>query len=237
MHGDGVVSGTGAPGPDASEMRAAEYVLGTLDAREREAVEREAASDPAARARIAAWERHLGPLGEAVPAVMPPTRVRAAVLRATQGGGRPDEGLVEVLQARLRRWRLAAGGAGLLAAGLALVLALGPTSAPSSGRYLAVVQGGGTLPALIVRVDTRTGIAQVRRLSAEAPADRSLELWYVGAKGPTPLGLVGAGQSQVRLPAAAAPDGVIAVSLEPPGGSPTGQPTGPVIYSGKLIAE
>jgi anti-sigma-K factor RskA len=231
------VSGTGAPGPDAPEMRAAEYVLGTLDGREREAVEREAAADPIVRARIEAWERRLGPLTDAVPAVSPPPRVRAALLRAVQGRDRPDVAQIALLQARLRRWRLAAGGAGLLAAGLALLLAFGPASAPSSGRYLAVVQGGGTLPALIVRVDTRTGIAQVRRLSAEAPADRSLELWYVGAQGPKPLGLIGADQSQVRLPAAAAPDGVIAVSVEPPGGSPTGQPTGPVVYSGKLIAE
>nr|WP_276081924.1 anti-sigma factor [Methylobacterium sp. GC_Met_2] len=218
-------------------MRAAEYVLGTLDAREREAVEREAAADPVARARIDAWERRLGPLSEAVPDVSPPTRVRAALLRAVQGGDRPYAGQIEVLRARLRRWRFAAGGAGLVATGLALLLAFGPASAPSDGRYLAVVQGGGTLPALIVRVDTRTGIAQVRRLSAEAPADRSLELWYVGAQGPKPLGLLGADQSQVRLPPTTAPNGVIAVSVEPPGGSPTGQPTGPVVYSGKLIAE
>jgi anti-sigma-K factor RskA len=41
----------------------------------------------------------------------------------------------------------------------------------------------------------------------------------------------------VDLPPGASPDGVIAVSVEPPGGSPSGQPTGPVIYTGKLIAE
>jgi anti-sigma-K factor RskA len=29
-------------------------------------------------------------------------------------------------------------------------------------------------------------------------------------------------------------EAVLAVSLEPPGGSPTGQPTGPVIANGKL---
>jgi len=233
------VTGTGAPDPDVDpgdpDLRAAEYVLGTLDAREREAVARAAARDPAAHARIEAWERRLFPLAETIPAAAPPPRVRAALLRALPGGA--DARQIARLRGQVRRWRMAAGSAGLLAAGLALFLAVGPTLEPSGGRYLAVVQGGGTLPALIVRVDTRTGIAQVRPVGAEAPADRSLELWYVGAQGPRPLGLVGAGQSQVRLPAGAAPDGVIAVSVEPPGGSPSGQPTGPVVYTGKLLAE
>jgi anti-sigma-K factor RskA len=31
-------------------------------------------------------------------------------------------------------------------------------------------------------------------------------------------------------------EAVLAVSVEPPGGSPTGQPTGPVIANGKLAA-
>ena len=31
-------------------------------------------------------------------------------------------------------------------------------------------------------------------------------------------------------------DAMLAVSLEPPGGSPTGQPTGPVIANGKLAS-
>ena len=95
----------------------------------------------------------------------------------------------------------------------------------------------GPLPALIVRVDTRNGTAQVRPVGAEAPAGRNLQLWYVGAAGPKPLGLVGAAPIRVMLPPGTSPEGTLAVSVEPPGGSPTGQPTGPVIYSGKLIAE
>jgi anti-sigma-K factor RskA len=231
------VTGPGGPDPDDPDLRAAEYVLGTLDAREREAVERAAAGDPAAQARIRAWEQRLGPLAEVVPAETPPPRVRAALLRALPRSGHAVAGQIAALRAQLRWWRIAAGGAGLLAAGLALFVVVGPSLTPSGGRYLAVVQGGGTVPALIVRVDLGTGIAQVRPVNAEAPADRSLELWYVGAQGPRPLGLVGAGQSQVRLPTGTAPDGMLAVSVEPPGGSPTGQPTGPVIYTGKLLAD
>ncbi|EHP74581.1 Anti-sigma-K factor RskA [Methylorubrum extorquens DSM 13060] len=56
---------------------------------------------------------------------------------------------------------------------------------------------------------------------------------------PKPIGLVEGEATRIRLPpeAGRGGDGVIAVSVEPPGGSPTGKPTGQVIYTGKLIRE
>ncbi|MDF2599708.1 MAG: hypothetical protein K0Q54_2531 [Methylobacterium brachiatum] len=219
------------------DLRAAEYVLGTLDPGERAEMARAITTDAGAAARVRAWERRLSPLLSAIPPVAPPPRVRAALLRAlgARSAGAPDP--LAHLRRQVRRWRIATAGTGLLAAGLALFVAIGSRPEPEGGRYLAVVQGGGALPALIVRVDTRTGTAQVRPVGAEAPAGRSLQLWYVGAEGPKPLGLVGADASRVSLPQGASPDGVLAVSVEPPGGSPSGQPTGPVVYTGKLIAE
>jgi anti-sigma-K factor RskA len=231
-----VSSGSGEPAPDP-DLRAAEYVLGTLDASERAVVERESAVDAGTASRVRAWERRLAPLLDAIPSAVPPPYVRAAVLQSLPGSPTASLDQLAALRQQVRRWRFATAGAGLLAAGLALFVAVGLRPEPEGGRYVAVVQGGGALPALIVRVDTRTGTAQVRPVGAEAPAGRNLELWYVGAEGPKPLGLVGAASSRVTLPPGASPDGVIAVSVEPPGGSPTGQPTGPVIYTGKLIAE
>ncbi|MDP4025152.1 anti-sigma factor [Methylobacterium sp. NEAU 140] len=228
----------GDPGPTPDpDLRAAEYVLGTLEAGERAVMAREAERDPALDGRIRAWEARLAPLAAAVAPVAPPTRVRDALLQSLRGRreGAPDP--VGRLRRQVRRWQGIAAGAGLLAAGLALFITVGPSTGPGDGRYIAVVQGGGALPALIVRVDTRSGTAQVRPVGADAPAGRSLELWYVGAAGAKPLGLVGTTPSRVTLPPGASQDGVIAVSVEPPGGSPSGQPTGPVIYTGKLIAE
>lgn len=229
------------PGLPETELRAAEYVLGTLEGPERAALEREAATDPASRARLEDWQRRLSPLMDAVPAVEPPPRVRAALLLALaeQGADREAVGSgerVALLARQVRRWRLATAGAAALAAGLALFIATGDRQ-PDTGRYVAVVQSGGATPALIVRVDLAAGTAQVRPVGAEAPAGRSLQLWYVGDGGPKPLGLVTAAAIRVALPAGASPDGVIAVSVEPPGGSPSGQPTGPVLYTGKLIAD
>lgn len=228
-------AGPVAPEPER-DLRAAEYVLGTLSAEERLAFERERAADPAAEAARLAWERRLSPLALAAPEVAPPAGVWAAIRQALPRRTAASDERVLALRRQVTRWRMAAGGAGLLAAGLALFVTVGGRD--PGPRYLAVVQSGGAVPALVVTVDIAAGTAQVRPVGAETPAGRSLELWYVaGGAPPKPLGLVGSAPGRITLPAGTAADGVIAVSVEPPGGSPTGQPTGPVIYTGKLIRE
>jgi anti-sigma-K factor RskA len=115
-------------------------------------------------------------------------------------------------------------------------------TAPVAGAesFVAVINRDATAPALIVRVDLATRIVTVRPVAAERPSDRVFELWYVpDGAGPRSLGIISAANTtRSRLPANAAPEsGLLAVSLEPPGGSPTGAPTGPVVYSGRLIRE
>lgn len=232
---------------DDPDGAAGEYVLGTLPAEERAAFARALERDAALRAAVAAWEGRLAPLAATVPAATPAPRVWAAIearIEAGAGGGTVPSGVpgadrVIRLERGLRRWRIAAGLASALAAGLALWIVV-PHPATDSRQYLAVVDRGGTLPALIVRVDLDGRTVQVRSLAAETPPDRSLELWYVGAgAAPRSLGLVG-GSTPLTLPAAlrGVADGAsLAVSVEPKGGSSTGAPTGPVIYSGRLIRE
>jgi len=220
------------------DLRAAEYVLGTLPAEERVRVERARLSDPGVEAAVRAWERRLAPLSLAVPEAAPAPRAWEGIARRLPGAAANDNRLAALTRS-VRRWRLATAGAGLAAAGLALALLSGPLlRGAEPARYVAVVQSGGALPALIVSVDVARGTAQVRPVAAQAPEGRSLELWYVGAgQAPRTLGLVGDAGARLSLPAGTAPDGVLAVSVEPPGGSPTGQPTGQVIYTGKLIRE
>lgn len=228
------------------DLRAAEYVLGTLDPRERDAFAASLAGDAAARAAVAAWERRLAPLALATPEQAPGPHVWQAIVRALDGS-RPapaNDNRVAALSRQVGRWRMAALGTGLVAAGLALAMVTGirPPSDPSSARYVAVVTSGGEAPALIVSIDTASGIAQVRPVAAQAPPGRSLQLWYVGTGAgatPKPLGLLGADAARLPLPTGTAQtgQGLLAVSVEPPGGSPTGLPTGPVIYTGTLIRE
>ena len=217
------------------EDLASEYVLGTLSASERAAFERALARDAALRARVADLEQRLAPLAlSAVPVPPPP-----GLWRALERGIGPD---VVDLRRRLRGWQIASGVSMAVAASLAALLVLKPPLTGPTQNYVAVVNRSGDLPALIVRVDVASGEVRVRPVSMEAPTGRSMELWYIRqGDAPRSLGLVGADGREMPMPSAMR-DGMrapvtFAVSLEPPGGSPTGGPTGPVVYSGKLIPE
>ncbi|MGK9231437.1 anti-sigma factor [Inquilinus limosus] len=229
---------------EEQEARIAEYVLGTLPPEERAVFERALAADPALRAAVAAWERRLEGLAAQVPPVQPGPQVWAALERAVGPEAPPATAEPSVIS-RLRRsravWRASALATGALAAALAAFIVTRGDIPLRPDSYVAVVNRGGDLPALIVRVDTRAGVVQVRPVRAEVPADRSLELWFVGAGAPPrSLGLIDATDRQrLAIPEAlrgsALAGGTLAVSVEPAGGSPTGSPTGPVVYSGALI--
>lgn len=236
---------------DELHILAGEYVLGTLSAAEREQVERARAGDAALDRAIADWEKRLHPLTAAVPPVQPPARLWTAIEAAIAPAAtairpprRPVTDASQALKKRVTFWRLSTFGTGLaLAASIAALVTVGPWFQPkATTQYVAVVNAGGELPALIVNVDTKAGSVSVRQVAAAAPSNKSLELWYIGAgQQPRSMGTMGGVGSVIRASTAGfsgfAPAEVIfAVTEEPPGGSPTGQPTGPVVYSGKLIA-
>ena len=240
--------------PSERDFQAGEYVLGTLPADERAAVERAFPGDADLRAEVRAWERRLAPLAARLPEDTPPHRVWTALERLL-GPETPAEGAKAVVSFadravldRLRRsravWRGVAAAAGSLAAALALFIAVDrwqPRGA--GGQFIAAVNRGGDLPALLVRVDTREGVVRVRPLAAETPSGRSLELWYIGAdQQARSLGILDDPNRPVPLPSVARQAGpvegaTLAVTVEPPGGSPTGVATGPIVYSGRLVRE
>ncbi|MBH0619199.1 hypothetical protein I3A86_24110, partial [Salmonella enterica] len=104
-------------------MLAAEYVLGTLDGAEREAVAARLAADDGLALAVRAWEDRLSPLVGAVPDVEPPAGAYAAI--ASRLFGPPDgtsvpapDPAIVVLRRRVRRWQGAAAGFALLAAAM-----------------------------------------------------------------------------------------------------------------------
>jgi anti-sigma-K factor RskA len=236
---------------EESEITAAEYVLGTLHADERTLFATVLANDAEARAAVAAWEKRLAPLSAAVDEVEPPPSVWRRIETALpsplpfgviQGGAAYGGDETTAVRRSLQRWRAAAVAASALAAGLAIFvvdreLIRHPIIQPA---YVAVVNRGGDQPALIVRVDLSNGTVYVRPVAAEAPSGKSLELWYIGpGKAPKSMGVVSGGNAiKMPLPAGLSLEkATFAVTVEPKGGSPTGDPTGPVIYSGQLVKE
>lgn len=114
--------------------------------------------------------------------------------------------------------------------------------APASSQFVAVFQRDGGLPAFIMTIDTRSKEFTVRKATNDAPTGRSYELWMVSDRfaQPRSLGIIGATDFTTKANLTSLDDGTIhgatyAVTVEPEGGSPTGQPTSAPIYAGKLI--
>jgi anti-sigma-K factor RskA len=114
--------------------------------------------------------------------------------------------------------------------------------APAGSRLVAVLQQAPSSPAFLLTVDPASRTLTVRRVSAKAETGHSYELWLIAPRADKPLslGLVGAVEyTQRPLPtdfdADAMRAATFAVSFEPAGGSKTGAPTGPILFTGKLV--
>lgn len=165
------------------------------------------------------------------------------------------------LARRVSRWRRMTVVAGAIAALLALYIGLAqfapglvplgpraPVVAQSQGpaelaaRLVAVLQQEPTAPAFLLTVDPQSRTMIVRRVSATPEAGRSYELWLISNRFPTPrsLGVIGNDEFTQRPIPGNFDVGTLrtasyAVSLEPAGGSPSGVPTGPVLFTGKIV--
>jgi len=192
----------------------------------------------------------------AVPSVIPPD-VEPKVERSAA----ERSANVVQLARRVSRWRRMTVVTGAIAALLALYIGLAqfaPGLVPLGPRAPAVVQAQGpaqlgarlvavlqqepTTPAFLLTVDPQSRTLVVRRVSATPEADRSYELWLISSQFPTPksLGVVGYDEfTQRPIPSnfdvATLRTASYAVSLEPSGGSPSGVPTGPVLFTGKIV--
>ena len=224
------------------EVLAGEHVLGTLDAAERQAAFDLMARDAVFCGLVWQWEARLAALAEALPEQRPAPALKDRIM-ARIGAAADSRAAGNVVQftalgRQVKVWRGVAAAATALAAGLAAVL-LVPAGAPApQQRYVAVLQPDGKGAAFLASIDLAAGSISVRRMGAAPEAGKSHELWAIGGgrDKPQSLGVVDAG---LKLPAAKHakfdPATVFAISLEPAGGSPTGQPTGPVLYTGTLV--
>ena len=221
------------------DMVAAEYALGTLPADERAAVAQRARTDASLAAAIAAWEQRLSPLAETVS----PREVPAGVWERIEARIAGTGSNVVSLQRRLSRWRAGALAASAMAASLAVFVGVREFSKPAQDKMLvAVLQKDAQSPAFLVSVDLDKRQLTIRPVAAKPEPGKSYELWLVhdDLKTPRSLGIVGdkpvtVGPTLASYAPEVIEDGTLAISLEPQGGSPTGLPTGPVLWSGKLL--
>jgi anti-sigma-K factor RskA len=207
---------------EAEDALAAEYVLGVLDAAERAEVEARIKREPAFAARVAEWEDKLSGLNEGFAEA-------------------PAPNLLPKIEARLfpkpvktRRFGFLGWLSGAVVAS-ALSLAAVSVLAPPRPTPVATLATADNR--LAYQVTHFGGSLQVTRVAGvPAVPGQVHELWVIAPDAnPVSLGLLEDRPLVVSYPVP--PAGfVLAVSIEPEGGSPTGQPTGPVILTAQIGA-
>ena len=221
--------------PDELHALAGEYVLGVLDAAEASEVAGALGSNIDLRRAVTFWEEQLHPLAElAGPAAPPPGTWEAIEARISGQALRPP---APGFWNNLALWRWSTAGLAAAAASLALWIAVVPGPGPS---FVAVLHPPQQDQASWVAAADRSGLVVRAVSAATAPNERVFELWAIapGAARPRSLGVIPA-NGELRLSPLPPDlrDGVtLAISVEPLGGSPTQQPTGPVVFVGIVNA-
>ena len=229
--------------PELADRLAADYVAGTLRGPARRRFEALLPAHATLRAAERAWRDRLLPLTAVVAPVQPSaavwSRIEARIQGSQQRAAAPAAWWL-----RLAFWRGLSGLATATALGLAVLVATpGPAQPPvivvlSAASPPAGSPTGAVVPASFVASISADGRAMVTKplTNVSLEANRALELWALPPSGaPRSLGVIAADKA-TGVPRGKVLEGTaaLAVSLEPPGGSPTGAPTGPVLFVGKL---
>lgn len=219
--------------PGGWEAAAAEYVLGLLPEEERRAFEAQMAQDRDLRQDVEAWEEYFSALTDPIPEVSPPPQV----LRRTEA---------ELFGRRRKPWwqqllpYLIGAAAAAALAWMAMVSGLLNTgeTRPDLWADLEAPEQG---LVMLAHYAPSSETFMVRRDAGDYPEGRSLEIWMIPGPdaAPVSIGLVDPTVTLTEIPvpreiSERLPGATIAISEEPPGGSPTGAPTGPVLTAAPL---
>jgi anti-sigma-K factor RskA len=234
--------------PDETGDLAAEYALGVLTDAELQRAREMARTDPRFRDEVARWSGRLAPLLDEVEAAAPPAAAWTGIQRRL--GSAADKDNVVELRRRVLRWRGMAAAMSALAACLAIFVVVRPPP-PASAPVHVQRPAGAPLLAMLGNEQQGTKVVAswdpaaqrlILAVTGAMPSDPSHahELWVIPRGGkPRSLGTMGTSkQMHMQLADALArllqQGATIAISVEPPGGSPTGAPSGPVVASGAL---
>lgn len=223
------------------QQLAAEYILGTLRGKAKERYE-------VLKSKRADWQHQydwvtsqLHKLADTVPAVKPPKTVWLNLEKRLFNKTKPNNSLTSW-------WRTLGLSTTVVAVALAFVLVTKQPDTPplfvAPPTQVALLADQDAKPAYMLNlIKTEKGETAIRVNALDTlklQPKNALELWMIpnGHK-PISLGLLPQqGQKTIVVIEGLATELVksgLAVSLEPIGGSPTGQPTGAVLYQGKVV--
>ncbi len=218
---------------------ASEYVLGTLHGRARVRFQQLLMQHRSLRHVLWQWESRLNSLGGGLAAVQPPTHLWENIQKQLGffDAVLPDK-VVRLPQTKIRTWQWLTGVASAAAILLAVLLIIPPSTQERMQTQIAVVQGEKAQALWSIELGEKSLVVSATENFKPLP-DQDYELWMVAADGrpPVSLGLLPK-QGKLSLPRNVLLDQVkvaaLAVSLEPLGGSPNGQPT-KVLYTTEIV--
>ncbi|WP_297750831.1 anti-sigma factor [Hydrogenophaga sp.] len=230
---------------DDLDALASAYVVGTLSAARRREVQERLPRDARLRAAVDGWEARLLPLTRLADPVEPSPALWSRIengLAPARAPQRPD-----TVSAWQRWWRSvhfwrAVAATGFVAASVAALWPATGLFAPAAPQYMVVlVPPNGNAPGWMVQTQGRDTLRLVPLGTTTAlPEQRSLQFWTKADdwNAPVSLGLVQPGQPlEVKLDKLPplVPNQLFEITLEPYNGSPTGRPTGPILYIGRSV--
>jgi anti-sigma-K factor RskA len=247
------------PDMQPDEMLAMDFALGVLDRVARRSAEARLRSDPAFRGLVEGWQAMLAPLDAETEAVLPPGSIWAGVLSEIEPVRRSQQTSANATAAPRGLWYNLSFWRGLGLAGPVLAAVALVTVNPSAPPVLSVpageqvsaappaqlsttLAGADGAPLLAATWDPLRGTVVLTPATSRDDPGRDVELWVIeGDKPPRSLGLIkidtpNAHAISSQVVSGLQPGSVLAISIEPIGGSPTGLPTGPVVATGKLSA-
>ena len=233
--------------PQLQSMLAAEYVLGTLRGLARRRFERLLRSDQPLESEVAYWETRLGALGLRLAAVAPPDHVwpriqsRLGHDKVVEFQPKQKTGLFD----RVGFWQSMAAAASIAAIVMGMAMKTVLVQPVPTMTYVSLLQDTNSKAAWYVETQPKKAMLKVKAMgSYPMPKGKDMELWLVMKDKPKPVSLgmlPHSGTMEKKLSPDMMPmleHGIaVAVSMEPAGGSPTGLPTGPVIFSAPLVVQ
>ncbi|ESX99989.1 anti-sigma factor [Mesorhizobium sp. RSR380A] len=230
-------------GPErgGDDLLAAEYVLGVLPADERQIASGRIDAETGFARLVDSWEVNLSPMAAAYAEVEPPATIKPAIDRrlfsSTAASTTAPSGS---LWSSLSFWRgLTAAALAALVLYVAVPYVRSPVVVPQERLVASLAAEGSDVKYLVVYDASRRDVG-LSLVSGERAAGKDFELWMIeGKNAPVSMGVIPAGQvAHIPVTPAVqqklAQGAVLAVSVEPTGGSTTGQPTGPVVAAGDL---
>jgi anti-sigma-K factor RskA len=235
--------------PDRDRL-AAEYVLGTLEGEERREAEHLEESDREFQMAVTQWRSRFAEIDQTaspqsasealwqrIEADLSEQAQPRKVQNTTSAAVSSPHPAILALQRSLRLWRTAAIAGAFASLLLALGVGLLATRAAREPVLIAVLLTNENRPAAIVNAFANGNAEFIPLEGLQIPAGQALEVWAIPGANQNPISVGVVNQLRSlrlnldRVPGLR-PDQVIAISVEPPQGSPTGQPTGPVIVKG-----